>query len=111
MMETNHLRIFMVEHGKSIGYFNNKHVLLKRTALEAMPIVTKSLLNRAESGALHVGTYSVDAQLGSVRDSFCSVTHTPFPRQRAALLFPTNPLRCSGVGGTVTARAASFTTL
>jgi len=87
-------------------------VLLKRTALEEMPIVTKSLLNRAESGALHCGTYSVDAQLGSVRDSFCSVTHTPFPRQRAAaLLFSTNPLRCYGVGGTVTERTASFTTL
>lgn len=106
MMETINLLIFLIEHGKSIGYFNNKLC----SAPKAMQILTKSLLNRAESGALHCGTYSMDARF-CIRDSFCSVTHPPFPRQRAALLFSTNPLRSSGVGGTVNVRAASFTAL
>ncbi len=91
-METINMLIFTSQRGKA----RLQAVLFKSTALDAARIGTKSLLNRAESGALHCGTYILDARFCTRQFLFRSPPPISSSTRWAPLLYQPPPFLGGG---------------
>lgn len=83
-------------YGRTRKIHRLQAVLFKRTALEAVRIETKSLLNRAESGALHCGTYSLDARFCTRQFLFRSTPPISSSTCKSPLLYQPPPFLGGG---------------